>query len=283
VAYYKGVAESNTTAKGTVIGPSTPTTVSADVLSGNPLGLTSTTGDHAMDTLRGGAGADTYALFYNSSTYAQDDVDESTVADTAIDTVKMIGSSTTSARPNYTLTTNIENFEFSKVATIPLIGNPTFSRVENNQFAFDVTGNASRNLIYATAGSNVLKGMAGIDTLYAGAGSDTLVGADYDFATNTFTTDGQLDVLNGQAGADTYYVDDTDQVVEAAEDLVRDKIIYVGATFSQVSGASTTTFAINANGNDANNTIRGNNGINQLSGGKGADQASSVLRSVGGL
>lgn len=127
--------------------------------------------------------------------------------------------------------------------------------------------------LYGSAFGDVLSGDAGSNTLDGFLGDDILDGR------------GGADMLIGWSGNDTYYVDDTgDVVVEAANrgyDTVYASTSYTlerSASIESLRAASGTA-AINLTGNVLGNELRGNAGDNVLNGGLGAD----VLIGGGGV
>ena len=123
----------------------------------------------------------------------------------------------------------------------------------------------------AEIGSLVLVGSSRNDVLVGGAGADQLSG----LAGND-TLDGGLgaDILIGGTGNDTYNVDNTeDQVIEdtaAGIDTVVAASSYV-LTANVEKLTLSGSLAINATGNDLQNTLTGNTANNILDGGTGAD------------
>ena len=123
----------------------------------------------------------------------------------------------------------------------------------------------------AEIGSLVLVGSSRNDVLVGGAGADQLSG----LAGND-TLDGGLgaDILIGGTGNDTYNVDNTeDQVIEdtaAGIDTVVAASSYV-LTANVEKLTLSGSLAINATGNDLQNTLTGNAANNILDGGTGAD------------
>jgi Ca2+-binding RTX toxin-like protein len=110
--------------------------------------------------------------------------------------------------------------------------------------AINGTGNALNNVLTGNNAANTLSGGAGADTLSGGLGNDT------------------------------YVVDDVaDAVIEASgagTDTVQSTISYsLGANVENLT--LTGSAAVNASGNELNNTLRGNTGVNVLSGGAGND------------
>ena len=123
----------------------------------------------------------------------------------------------------------------------------------------------------ADIGSLVLVGSSRKDVLVGGAGADQLSG----LAGND-NLDGGLgaDILIGGTGNDTYNVDNTeDQVIEdtaAGIDTVVAALSYV-LTANVEKLTLSGSLAMNATGNDLQNTLTGNAANNILDGGTGAD------------
>jgi Ca2+-binding RTX toxin-like protein len=123
----------------------------------------------------------------------------------------------------------------------------------------------------ADIGSLVLVGSSRNDVLVGGAGADQLSG----LAGND-NLDGGLgaDILIGGTGNDTYNVDNTeDQVIEdtaAGIDTVVAALSYV-LTANVEKLTLSGSLAMNATGNDLQNTLTGNAANNILDGGTGAD------------
>ncbi|MFZ3019434.1 MAG: VCBS domain-containing protein [Gallionella sp.] len=144
------------------------------------------------------------------------------------------GTDSVFASADYTLSDNVEN--------LTLTGG-----------AVSGTGNALDNLITGNAGDNALNGMAGNDTLDGGAG---------------------VDAMAGGVGNDTYYVDNTADVI--AENLNEGTdSVYASATYTLSDNIESLTLTGTANidgtGNALNNAISGNSGANVIDGGAGAD------------
>ncbi|OYT88680.1 MAG: hypothetical protein CFE43_21255, partial [Burkholderiales bacterium PBB3] len=122
----------------------------------------------------------------------------------------------------------------------------------SNTFRLTVGGAAPFNLM-GTSGADVLTGASGNDTINGGAGADQMI---------------------GRAGDDTYVVDNTaDVVTELANegtDLIQSSVTYTLA--GNVENLTLTgSAAINGTGNTLDNVLKGNSGINTLTGGAGND------------
>ncbi|MEK8032071.1 hypothetical protein AACH06_14690 [Ideonella sp. DXS29W] len=116
------------------------------------------------------------------------------------------------------------------------------------------TGNAGNNSLMGNSAGNILRGEAGYDRLDGGLGADTMIGgADSDF----YTVDNARDVVTEAANQGT--------------DLVTSSVSYtLGAEVENLTLADVVT-ALNATGNAANNTLKGNWKDNILDGKGGAD------------
>ena len=139
-----------------------------------------------------------------------------------------------------------------------------------DSFTYRLAGGGTATVIVQIRGvdsADTLLGTAGDDVLTGGVGADYLDGC------------GGADVLQGGTGEDTIIVDGDDQVVEAAGggyDNVAAKVSYALAAGQEVEVLSTTsnagTAAIDLTGNAFGQVLVGNDGINRLDGGGGADQ-----------
>ncbi|AGK56966.1 hypothetical protein HYPDE_26428 [Hyphomicrobium denitrificans 1NES1] len=160
------------------------------------------------------------------------------------------------------------------------------------------TGNSLANVITANAGNNVLDGGAGTDTAsYAtamsgvmvslgltgaqatgGSGTDTLL--NFENLTGSAYNDtltgsaGVSNVLTGGAGNDTYYVQDTGDIVTEAANGGTDSV-FSSVTYTLAANVENLTLTgtanINGTGNALNNILTGNSGTNALAGGAGND------------
>ncbi|MBC7281877.1 calcium-binding protein [Hoeflea sp.] len=137
-----------------------------------------------------------------------------------------------------TLSDNVENLTLT--GTLNIIG----------------TGNSLDNVITGNDGDNQLDGLDGNDILDGGAGADQ---------------------MNGGFGDDTYYVDDSQDVVIEDWDLLGGTdTVFSTVTFTLGANVEKLELIGNANidgtGNSGANTIKGNDGDNVLDGRGGADQ-----------
>lgn len=148
----------------------------------------------------------------------------------------------------YTLPANVENLK------LDYGHNGTGNDLDNT-----IKGNANQNLIIGGAGDDEIWGYDGNDTLNGGLGVDTMIGG---------------------TGNDRYYVDNTGDIVtenaEEGTDAVYSSINYTLGTNLEnlvLTGAE----AINAVGNELNNSIKGNASNNVLSGSEGDDTLNGGL------
>lgn len=119
--------------------------------------------------------------------------------------------------------------------------------------ATDGNGNSLDNLLTGNDANNRLTGLAGDDTLKGAGGADTLIGG---------------------TGNDSYYVDNTADVVQEAADEGSDTVLST-RTHTLASHVEHLTLLdtsnINGRGNASNNRLQGNAGINRLEGLDGDD------------
>ena len=188
-------------------------------------------GGDGNDVLDGGAGADILIGGAGDDTYIVDNPDDIVSED--VDE----GSDTVQSSISYSLVgkPNLEN--------IILVG------VEE----INATGNGAANRLIGNGADNTLVGGAGDDVLDGGAGADTMAGG---------------------TGDDTYVVDDLGDVIieDVGEgiDTVLSELSYTldeGIENLTLRG----TAAVNAIGNDEDNTLSGNVSSNVLVGGMGND------------
>ncbi|WP_170915402.1 S8 family serine peptidase [Microcystis aeruginosa] len=138
----------------------------------------------------------------------------------------------------------------------------------------DNDGDAANNNLVGTSFADALAGVGGNDTLDGGDGNDTLDGGV------------GVDSMDGGDGNDTYFVDNSDDIVKEVFD---DELggtadtVFASVTYSLAPGTPdnqgygienltlTGSADINATGNDKNNVLTGNSGNNVLDGGVGVD------------
>jgi len=146
-----------------------------------------------------------------------------------------------------------------------------------------VDGHDGNDQIFGLGGNDILKGGSGDDTLDGGAGNDNLQGGPGNDTliggTGSDILDGGpgADRMSGGAGDDTYFVDNSGDVVledflpsNAGHDRVSSSINYVlplGVEDLTLIGLA----AVNGTGNARANTIVGNSSPNVLDGAGGAD------------
>jgi Ca2+-binding RTX toxin-like protein len=203
------------------------------------------------DSMVGGVGNDTY--FIDSAT----DV----VVEAAGAGIDWVNSSVT-----HTLV-NTENLILTGTTAINGIGNAVANSITGNNAANTLVGNGGNDTLMGNDGNDVLRdsigddslvGGNGNDNLYAGIGTDILVGGMgndvyyLSYAAGDVANDAIKEAAN--AGTDTAYA-----VFDATLAANVENLTLLGAT------------AINAIGNDLNNTIYGNSANNTLNGGLGND------------
>jgi len=278
-----------------------------DVINGTGNTLNNTiTGNAAANVLDGGAGADSMAGGAGDDTYIVDNTGDvvTEALNAGIDTVQ---SSIT-----YTLGVNVENLTLSgtaagsgQAATI----NGTGNALDNT-----IIGNSAANVLNGGVGADTMVGGAGNDTYIVdnindvivedvNAGTDsvqssvtytlsdnvenlTLTGPSTgsgqapsingtgNALDNVITGNSGVNVLAGLGGNDTYYVDNTADVVVENIGEGTDSV-FASATYSLSDNVENLTLtgaaAINATGNALDNLITANSGANILDGGTGAD------------
>ncbi len=134
-----------------------------------------------------------------------------------------------------------------------------------------ITGTGGANTLTGTALHDTIDGLAGNDMLFGGAGDDLIYGG-----SGKDILDGQTggDEMLGGADNDTYYVDNTNDVIvelfNGGTDSVTSSVTFTLSTNVEkltLTGSSD----INGTGNTLNNTITGNSGNNVLFGDLGND------------
>lgn len=209
----------------------------ATTLIGNALDNT-LIGNAANNTLNGGNGADQLDGGAGNDTLQGGLGDDIYFVDTSTDVVTENtgeGYDTVVSSVTRTLETNVEHLTLTGAVAI------------------NGTGNALSNVLTGNSANNVLIGGAGYDTLNGGAGADSMTGGLDD---------------------DTYYVDNTGDIVtenlNEGWDTVQSSLTHtLGANLENLY--LTGTAAINGTGNALHNTLNGNSANNILTGGAGYD------------
>ena len=126
-------------------------------------------------------------------------------------------------------------------------------------------GGYDDDVLYGNEGNDQLYGEFGDDRLYGGEGNDLIDG-------------GQgADYMSGGAGSDTYYVDNSGDVIDdrglsTDQDtiILTNSVRYkLGRSLENANGSSGNDQLI---GNGSNNVLEGNNGSDLLQGGNGSDR-----------
>ncbi|MDX9670946.1 MULTISPECIES: matrixin family metalloprotease [unclassified Pseudomonas] len=214
-----------------------------NVIIGND-GNNELSGQGGLDTLIGGKGDDAYLV---------DQIGElalvKELANEGTDTLYVTYAATAQTNTVDLSTSNLQNFE-----NVTLLG----------AGQFNIIGNDLNNTLLGNADANTLNGGAGDDLLDGRAGADTLIGG---------------------TGNDTYIVDNSsDVIVETSTlaneiDTVRSSVNWVlGANLENLTLTGTGNLAGYGNaldnviiGNDGNNELSGQGGLDTLIGGKGND------------
>ena len=135
-----------------------------------------------------------------------------------------------------------------------------------------LTGNALGNVLNGSVGNDTLNGLGGDDLLSGGLGNDTIDGG---IGNDTLNGGAGSDHLVGGAGDDSYYIDNSDAIVEEADGGI-DTIIGPAAEYQSLVLAShiengTLRAAGQLIGNDLDNLLSGSGFDDFLTGGLGND------------
>jgi Ca2+-binding RTX toxin-like protein len=218
------------------------------------------TGTVYSDTLRGGAGNDTYHDVVPGGIPG---------ADLIVEAPNM-GTDTVRTSFTYTLGANLENLVLLGSEDIDGFGN-TLNNV--------ITGNGSANLLGGGAGNDTLAGGGGQDTLNGDAGNDRLV---------VSVTTGEVVAADGGAGADTLALHGSasgavmvdlgagasDQVSFAGDEGVQSNFEHVdasGLTAGSILNAQGSGLANLLTGSNDGDTLDGGGNNDTLVGGAGGD------------
>jgi Ca2+-binding RTX toxin-like protein len=176
----------------------------------------------------------------------------------------------------------LSSTDHSETNAKDLTGNDIVVDIYGNNGTNVLTGGGANNFMLGFGGTDTLNGLGGADLLFGMDGDDTLnggAGSDY------FDGGAGCDTLNGGDDDDTYLVDSSDSVGEAAGegfDIVYAASTYVLAAGAYVERLSSTdhgaTTAKDLTGNDLVLEIYGNNGVNALTGGA----ANNLILGFGG-
>lgn len=215
----------------------------ANIITGNA-GYNILTGGGGDDVLDGQAGGDTMSGGSGNDTYYVDhDLDKVVEINNAANGgVDKVFSSV-----NFILGNYVENLSLTGTGNIEGVG---------NNIANVIVGNIGNNRLTGGGGNDTLTGAAGDDILDGGTGADRMTGG---------------------TGNDTYYVDQTSDIVIESSDPVKGGIDTVFSSVARTLGDYlenlnlTGSAAINGNGNALNNTLIGNAGANTLRGFNGND------------
>jgi len=254
-------------------------------------------GKGGADTLIGGTGNDTYVV------QAGDTVIEN--AAEGIDTVV--------ANHSYTLGANLENLTVTGNNS-SAVGNSMDNVITSTGGTHTLAGGAGNDIYVVdytrhTIVENVGEGLDevrassshvladNVENLtltdhrspISGTGNsldNVLTGSD---AANVLDGGAGADILIGGLGDDTYVVDTSDTIVEVqgeGNDTVQSSFDYLALALTLENVTLSGSANLNANGNELNNTLTGNAGLNVLSGGLGDDtyvvqnDGDSVIESV---
>lgn len=260
-------------------------------------------GGLGSDTLNGGAGIDVLNGGKGSDTYIIDNTNDiiNEAANAGIDTVR--------ASRSYTLGSNLENLTLTGTNNINGTG---------NALANTITGNSGNNVLYGLAGNDYLDdggdaySDGGNDILYGGDGNDTLQARSDEFSGYNITADSlyggngndvlstfggrghYLDggngndtlsayspnsTLNGGAGDDAYFTDNSNRIIEAANGGI--DTVFTSGRYQLGSNLENLTIigisSVKATGNSLNNLILGDEGSDILIGETGNDTLNGEL------
>ncbi|MBU3564424.1 calcium-binding protein [Polynucleobacter sp. MWH-HuK1] len=183
------------------------------------------------DTLIGGAGSDTYAIYSNSTLLIEDAAGGS--SDTAYIGVE-----------NYLGTAGIENIaaiDTEAYATQASTAGPYLTGLDTG---WRINGSADAQTLSGLYGADILNGGGGNDLLIGGAGDDVYI-----------YTGSEIIIENTSQG----------------HDIVQASVDYTLSSNIEVAIANENASDVNLVGNSLDNLLVGNDAVNNLSGGAGSD------------
>ena len=229
--------EGNDTIAGTLFGDYLVGLAGNDVINGDN-GDDAIFGDIGNDTLNGGNGLDTMKGGFGDDNYFIDNTGD-VVTEKLNEGTDKVNSSIT-----YKLSANVENLTLTGTSAINGTGNNLNNTLVGNSAANQLNGDVGNDTLDGKSGNDALRGWSGIDTMIGGVGNDS------------------------------YYVENTGDVVteklNEGTDMVNSSVTYTLSANVEnltLAGAS----AINGTGNGLNNILVGNSAANQLNGGVGND------------
>ena len=261
------------------------------------------TGNSGDNVLNGGLGADTMIGGSGNDTYFVDNSGDVIVESTSVSG----GFDTVYANSNYRLSEGLESLTLTGNADLNGTGNTQANLLTGNDGNNVLDGGAGADTMIGGLGNDtyvidnandvtVELPDGGIDTIRTSfswtltdnyenielTGSDDLSATGNSVANtltgnsgnNTLDGRGGADVMIGGAGDDTYYVDNSNDVVTEIDGEGYDRV-FSSVQYRLGTGVEELTLTgnadINATGNDLGNKITGNDGANRIDGGLGAD------------
>lgn len=274
-----------------------------DTLNGGG-GNDSLIGGAGNDELTGGSGTDTLTGGMGHDVYFVDTLDVvNELANEGVDT--LIGTQTSIATTAYVAV--IENLIYTGTVGASVTGNGLDNLVAGGSGNDTIAAGIGNDILIGGAGMDVLQGGAGNDHLYGGtvsnlqtsgllygqngqSSSGTLPAVNY-MQSPVTVDDNVADTLIGGAGSDTYFIDNSlDVITEVATDtgmdVIRSTIDISLTAYSNIEAlvldddlsVSTAWFA---EGDASANIIIGNNNENYISGGAGNDTLTGDLDGSG--
>jgi Ca2+-binding RTX toxin-like protein len=253
-------------------------------------------GGTGVDDMAGGAGDDTYIVDDSGDTINEN-------ADEGLDAVQSTAS--------YMLSSNVENLTLTGSSGLSGTGNAASNKITGNSGANRLDGKEGVDTLIGGAGNDtyVVDDTSDVITEASGGGTDTAeasvnytlldniealtltgtgnITATGNGAANTLTGNagnnvldgkGGLDNMAGGAGNDTYYVDTTNEVTTelagGGTDTVMSTLAWTLGNFVE-NLTLLNSNAINGTGNELDNLLFGNAGVNTLKGLEGNDTYSS--------